>query len=522
MYHNVVFPNASIALPDLLGKLLHHGEEVNSRAGKVTELTHVGITLTKPWQRELLVPSRKPNLAAQIAETMWVIAGSNNVGWLSHYLPRAKDFSDDGQTWRAGYGTRLRKYPDHGNGAKVDQLANVIEELRAHPLSRQAVMSIWDPTEDWQPSKDIPCNNWLSWSSRLGKLDLHVAIRSNDAMWGWSGINAFEWSALLEIVAGMLGLGVGSLHFSTTSFHLYERHWPKAQRIVDGSSGGILEGALYSDSPRFDPSGVSDVEALDELVQKWFEVEKAIRHGDSSSEDVDSFPEPMFQSWLRVLQWWWSGQREWLEPLRGTRLQVAAHAAVQPRREDRTPTGKPSQGEPTQGQPSTFISQLQQLHLDKHAAYGDSWKKRGELMAIMANIARKVDRLGGETPDETSADTAGDLLVYLAKYRTWLSENGMKYKGWVLSSSSPIDANTMLGELDKTWGPAYGADIVVPLLEDRLRMLFERLEGLAVSGDPARAGLVDAMLPHAYSLARHLWEEANEAGSDEYRGADHE
>jgi len=143
-------------------------------------------------------------------------------------------------------------------------------------------------------------------------------------------------------------------------------------------------------------------------------------------------------------------------------------------------------------------------------------------MAIMANIARKVDRLGGETPDETSADTAGDLLVYLAKYRTWLSENGMKYKGWVLSSSSPIDANTMLGELDKTWGPAYGADIVVPLLEDRLRMLFERLEGLAVSGDPARAGLVDAMLPHAYSLARHLWEEANEAGSDEYRGADHE
>lgn len=529
MYHNVLFPNASVALPDLLGKLLSHGEEVGSRAGRVTELTHVGITLTKPWQRELLVPLRKPNLAAQIAETAWVLRGYNDVGWLSHYLPRAKDFSDDGQTWRAGYGTRLRKYPDHGNAVKVDQLSNVIETLRQAPLSRQAVMSIWDPTEDWQSSKDIPCNNWLSWSSRLGKLDLHVAIRSNDAMWGWSGINAFEWSALQEVVAGMLGLAVGSLHFSTTSFHLYDRHWAKAQRIVDAYDSHAVKGAELLDSPRFNATGVDDTVALDYLLDQWFEVEKAIRNGDPSAKAVEEFPEPMLQSWLRVLQWWWTSEREWLAPLEGTRLELAAYMAVQPPARSGTDVEsfeiRDGAGNVLHSfnkpEPSAFVKELQQLHLDKHAAYGDSWKKRGELMAIMANIARKVDRLGGETADETSADTAGDLLVYLAKYRTWLSENGMPVDGYRLNSSSPTDANTMLSKLDQAWGGEL-ANVHVPYLEQHIRDLFERLETLATNGDPARADLVDTMLPYAYTLARHLWEKANEAGTDEYRGTDHE
>lgn len=530
MYHNVLFPNASVALPDLLGKLLSHGEEVGSRAGRVTELTHVGITLTKPWQRELLVPLRKPNLAAQIAETMWVLKGSNDVGWLSHYLPRAKDFSDDGQTWRAGYGTRLRKFPDHGNAVKVDQLAEVVRTLKASPLSRQAVMSIWDPTEDWQPSKDIPCNNWLSWSSRLGKLDLHVAIRSNDAMWGWSGINAFEWSALQEVVAGLLGIEVGGLHFSTTSFHLYDRHWDKARRIVDAFDSHAVKGAELLDSPRFDGSVVDrDLAKFDELVERWFEIEKAIRNGDECPAAVESFPEPMLQSWLRVIQWWWTGEREWLAALEGTRLELAAYMAVQPKREKGTDVESfviedgagNAVAEYAKPQLSAFVTELQQLHVDKHAAYGDSWKKRGELMAIMANIARKVDRLGGETADETSADTAGDLLVYLAKYRTWLSENGMPVDGYRLNSSSPTDANTMLSQLDQAWGGEL-ANVDVPYLEGHIRTLFERLEVAATEGDPARADLVDTLLPYAYTLARHLWEKANEAGTDEYRGADHE
>ncbi|MET8152063.1 nucleoside triphosphate pyrophosphohydrolase family protein [Actinoplanes sp. NPDC049668] len=68
------------------------------------------------------------------------------------------------------------------------------------------------------------------------------------------------------------------------------------------------------------------------------------------------------------------------------------------------------------------------LHRAKDAAYGDSWKRRGEQISILANIARKVDRLtlvadsGVTTADESAVDTAADLFVYALKYLTYLAD----------------------------------------------------------------------------------------------------
>jgi len=68
------------------------------------------------------------------------------------------------------------------------------------------------------------------------------------------------------------------------------------------------------------------------------------------------------------------------------------------------------------------------LHRQKDAAYGNSWKRRGEQISIMSNIARKVDRLeviaGGANPsqDENALDTAIDLYVYALKYVTYLAD----------------------------------------------------------------------------------------------------
>jgi hypothetical protein len=64
------------------------------------------------------------------------------------------------------------------------------------------------------------------------------------------------------------------------------------------------------------------------------------------------------------------------------------------------------------------------LHRDKSGAYGNAWKKRGEVISVLANLARKVDRLaaGGITRDENVLDTAVDLLVYAIKYQTFLAD----------------------------------------------------------------------------------------------------
>lgn len=474
MNHNYNFTNVNDALPRLMGDLLLKGQVFGSRAGKTTELTHVGITLDKPWQREIVIPTRKANVAAQIVETMWVLSGRNDVAGLSPYLPRAADFSDDGIGWRAGYGPRIRSY--HG----VDQLAYVVDTLADNPNSRQAVINLWDATVDTTPGKDIACNNWLSFSSRNGKLDLMVGIRSNDAMWGWSGINAFEWSAVIELVACLTGLEMGKLHFATTSFHLYEQHWQKASLL------SVIEGNfLYTDSPQMTLDGVTVLDRFDELAQDWFGLEEDIRFGrqlESTAVDVDNFPDPMLRSWLRVLQWYWSGDVSFLKSLERTRLHQACVMGL-------TPPGKPQQEQltidtPNEVPPAAYmIEHVNRLHAEKHAAYGDSWKRRGEYM-ILANIARKVDRIesGKDTADETQADTAQDLMVYLAKYRCWL-EGG---------SGDPVEVAPVLRKLI---GCADG--------HGNITELFERLEN--ARGPEFKIAIVNGLLTQAYNLALSLW-----------------
>lgn len=509
MKRNYEFRNSSEALPALFKELIEVGEEVGSRNGRTYELDHIGITLTHPEEREILVPGRKCNLAAQIAETMWVLGGRNDIGWLSHYLPRAADFSDDGVTWRGGYGPRIRQwwYTDNDNNhLMVDQLQHVVDLLKKNPMERRAVISIYDPAVDTEDGKDIPCNDLLMFTNRLGKLDLQVVIRSNDAMWGWSGINAFEWSVLQEIVARMVGVEVGSLHFSVASFHLYQQHWDRANKIAKEETVG------WDDfSPRFNMGEFSSVNLLDSLITEWFEAEEAIRTGSTLAPQlVAEFPEPMMQSFLRVIQWWWSGDTECLAPLGGSRLAIAAAYSMQPRdprpEEELVELSTDQQFRETK-QP--FVSYVNMLHEGKHAAYGDSWKRRGENIGILANIARKIDRLesGGETPDETRIDTAIDLLVYLCKYRWWMVDEWnadqpcptFKDGDWKFSDVTEHVADLLAYTEQHKMVMGH---VSQPSDEHRLVQWFNSLE---VLDDPEKLKVVDAMIAVAFRVARDRW-----------------
>ena len=75
-----------------------------------------------------------------------------------------------------------------------------------------------------------------------------------------------------------------------------------------------------------------------------------------------------------------------------------------------------------------FREAVRRLHRAKDAAYRDAWKRRGEVISILANIARKVDRLeygldgAPATAGESWLDTAADLLVYCLKYQAYLAD----------------------------------------------------------------------------------------------------
>lgn len=502
-----VYRNVNEALPDLAGWIMLSGNDVRSRAGDTKERTMVQVTLTHPRERAILIPERKASLAAQIAETMWVLSGRDDIEWLKNYLPRAGDFSDDGKTWRAAYGPRLRAWKTDDEWIPtVDQLANVVDLLKNDPTTRQAVMTIWDPVLDWTESKDIPCNNWLHFLQRNGRLDLHVAIRSNDLIWGWSGINQFEWSTLLEIVAGMTGFAVGSLTFSISSLHIYERHWERAKQIDETRS----RNRKYNDSAWFEWSAVSQhsadpVVSLDSLIANWFTVEEIIRTKDwqGAADAIRDFPEPMLRSWLYILGYYWHENEDFLSPegVDGTTLAEAARWAPA-----RKPPQAPTHTEVWQSLKDASVNDFAQyvtnLHNEKHAAYGDSWKRRGEQIGIMANIARKVDRLGVSGAGDTATDTAVDLLVYLAKYEVWLNEQvGSLNAG---CSDGPDHANEVIKA--QHYEPP---DCGLAELEERLAAQFTSLEQTFSLGSSAsaydRREVLGDMIPAAFQLAYHYW-----------------
>jgi hypothetical protein len=92
---------------------------------------------------------------------------------------------------------------------------------------------------------------------------------------------------------------------------------------------------------------------------------------------------------------------------------------------------------------AAFKTAVRRLHAEKDAAYGPAWKRRGELISVLANLARKVDRLeqvaagAPVTRDENVLDTAVDLLVYALKYQTYLADQDTEVAAYLVGTVQP-------------------------------------------------------------------------------------
>lgn len=297
--------NATYGFIAGLQEVLHSGQRLVVRGSEVMELRNHLTVIENPLERCIISPKRNNNIFATIAETAWVMAGRDDLAYLSHYLPRAAEFSDDGKTWRAAYGPRLRNW--HG----VDQVKRCIPLFQKDLYTRRAVMAIFDPAIDYQDGKDIPCNNWLHWLVRDNRLNLSVSLRSNDAIWGFSGINSFEWSVLQEMLAHWIGVEVGDVTFFAGSFHVYMRHHDRAMTIVRAFPGRTWYEA-GNPAPRF----ATSMDRFDRMLERWFTIESTLRIAPHSADHaIAHFPDPLFRQFLTMLQLYngllngWEGTR---------------------------------------------------------------------------------------------------------------------------------------------------------------------------------------------------------------------
>ncbi|MHB8901491.1 MAG: thymidylate synthase [Thermoguttaceae bacterium] len=193
----------------------------NSRLGRMHELMHVALTINDPRQR--WVVSREPaiNPAFSIAEVVWIVNGRNDSSFLNYFNSSLPKFAGHTPCYHGAYGHRLRSH------FGLDQLERVYHALRSDPDSRQAVLQIWDPASDLPDeygkpaSEDIPCNVSGFPKIRHGSLHWMQVMRSNDLFRG-SPYNFVQFTTLQEILAGWLGLEVGSYNLIVDSLHVYE------------------------------------------------------------------------------------------------------------------------------------------------------------------------------------------------------------------------------------------------------------------------------------------------------------
>lgn len=187
---------------------------------ETAELLHVMLEIEDP--RERWVVSRTPpmNPAFALVEVFWILAGRRDAAFLAHWNRQLHKFVGDAPVLSGAYGFRLR----HHLG--LDQIDRVYHALGSAPGTRQAVLQIWDaatdlPKENGTPtSDDIPCNVVAMPKVRNGRLEWLQVMRSNDLFLGLPH-NVVQFTALQEMMAGWLGLGVGSYHHVSDTLHVY-------------------------------------------------------------------------------------------------------------------------------------------------------------------------------------------------------------------------------------------------------------------------------------------------------------
>ena len=216
--YNIEVRNVNEALVEGLNLIKQEGVPHKSRAGEVLEIPHPVITTyKKPRERMLFSPERDANPFFHIFEALWMLAGKDDIKWLTKFNKRMSEYSDDGKTLNGAYGKRWCSWFGY------NQLEAVINTLKKDKGTRRAVMGIWDATKDLTntKSKDLPCNISVIFSLRHGKLNMGVNNRSNDMIWGAYGANVVHFSMLQEYIANMIGAEVGEYHQISYNLHVY-------------------------------------------------------------------------------------------------------------------------------------------------------------------------------------------------------------------------------------------------------------------------------------------------------------
>lgn len=212
---------------DLLRHVLEHGVDRGDRTGTGTR----GVF---GWQMRFdlaagfpVLTTKKLHLKSIIHELLWFLSGDTNIRYLrENGVSIWDEWADENGDLGPVYGAQWRSWPAK-DGGSIDQIANVVREIKRNPNSRRLVVSAWNPAEVDAMALP-PCHCLFQFHVAQGRLSCQLYQRSADIFLGVP-FNIASYALLTMMVAQATGLQAGEFIHTLGDAHLYANHFEQAR-----------------------------------------------------------------------------------------------------------------------------------------------------------------------------------------------------------------------------------------------------------------------------------------------------
>ncbi len=207
---------------ELLQHVLDHGSPREDRTGTGT----VGVfgyqmrfDLSEGFP---LLTTKKLHLRSIIHELLWFLRGETNIKYLKdNGVSIWDEWADENGDLGPVYGSQWRSWPD-GKGGSIDQIANVVHDIKTNPFSRRLLVTAWNPAEI-QDMALPPCHCLFQFYVNDGRLSCQLYQRSADIFLGVP-FNIASYALLTMMMAQVCGLQPGDFVHTFGDAHIYKNH----------------------------------------------------------------------------------------------------------------------------------------------------------------------------------------------------------------------------------------------------------------------------------------------------------
>lgn len=222
---------------DLMRHVLENGTDKKDRTGTGTRSIfgyQMRFDLSEGFP---MLTTKKLHLKSIVHELLWFLAGDTNIAYLKENgVSIWDDWADEKGDLGPVYGYQWRSWPREGGG-HVDQIANLIEQIKTNPDSRRLIVSAWNPAQVDEMALP-PCHALFQFYVADGRLSCQLYQRSADIFLGVP-FNVASYALLTMMIARVTGLRPGEFVHSFGDAHLYSNHFEQAKEQLARKPGSL-------------------------------------------------------------------------------------------------------------------------------------------------------------------------------------------------------------------------------------------------------------------------------------------